>query len=196
MSQEPTTPDLALLVQRKVDAVNARDFDAAMSFYAPDAVYDSSPMGMGRFEGSAAIRRLFEEWWGAYEQSKFALEETRDLGEGHCVLHIRYAWPPPRCHWLGATPLRIRREVPRRSRGADHELHRHRPSPCCRRTPRRGPGVGDVGEPGPGRGEHVRLSATSSLYAAISRPSTRATSRQPSRFAIPASSTTPFSQGL
>jgi hypothetical protein len=51
MSQESTTPDLALLVQRRVDAVNARDIDAAMGFYAPDAVYDTSPMGLGRFEG-------------------------------------------------------------------------------------------------------------------------------------------------
>jgi hypothetical protein len=58
MAEESTTPDLALLVQRRVDAMNARDFDAAMTFYAPDAVYDSSAMGLGRFEGSAAIRRL------------------------------------------------------------------------------------------------------------------------------------------
>ena len=55
MAEHSATPDLAVLVQRRVDAVSARDIDAAMSFYAPDAVYDSSRVGIGRFEGRAAI---------------------------------------------------------------------------------------------------------------------------------------------
>ena len=95
MSQESTTPDLALLVQRRVNAVNARDIDAAMGFYAPDAVYDTSPMGLGRFEGRVAIRGFFEEWWGTYERSEYALEEIHDLGEGvaFCVLVMRGRLP-------------------------------------------------------------------------------------------------------
>jgi len=95
VSQESTTAELGVLVQRRVDAVNAKDFDAAMSFYSPSAVYDSSPMGLGRFQGHAAIRGLFEEWWGTYEQSEFALEEMRDLGEGvaFCTFVMRGRLP-------------------------------------------------------------------------------------------------------
>ena len=95
MSQESTTAELGVLVQRRVDAVNAKDFDAAMSFYSPSAVYDSSPMGLGRFQGHAAIRGLFEGWWGTYEQSEFALEEMRDLGEGvaFCTFVMRGRLP-------------------------------------------------------------------------------------------------------
>jgi hypothetical protein len=40
MSAESTTPDLVELVQRVVDAVHARDFDAEQSGYAPNAVLD------------------------------------------------------------------------------------------------------------------------------------------------------------
>jgi ketosteroid isomerase-like protein len=95
MSQECPTPDLALLVQRRVDAVSARDIDAAMGFYAPHAVYDTSPFGLGRFDGPVAIRGFFEEWWGTYEQSEVALEEIRDLGDGvaFCVLVVRGRLP-------------------------------------------------------------------------------------------------------
>ena len=42
MSEESTTPDLVELSQRLTDAINARDIDAAISFYAPDAVWDST----------------------------------------------------------------------------------------------------------------------------------------------------------
>jgi ketosteroid isomerase-like protein len=91
MPEESTTSDLAFLVQRAVDAVNERDFDAAMSFYGPGAVYDLSPVGMGIFEGHAAMRELLETWWATYEQSELELEEMRDLGEGvaFCVLVMR-----------------------------------------------------------------------------------------------------------
>jgi len=36
--EESTTPDLVELVRRLDEAANRLDFDAAMSFYAPDAV--------------------------------------------------------------------------------------------------------------------------------------------------------------
>ena len=34
------------------------------------------------FEGRAAIRSFIEDWFGAYEELKFGLEEVRDLGKG------------------------------------------------------------------------------------------------------------------
>ena len=81
-SEESTTPDLVELVRRSFEATDRRDSGALMSFYAPDAVWDSSPLGMEVYEGQAAIRRFFADWWGSYEQYEMALEEALDLGNG------------------------------------------------------------------------------------------------------------------
>jgi ketosteroid isomerase-like protein len=94
MSKESTTPDLAVL-QRIVDAANARDLDAAMSCYTPDGVYDMSPVGLGIRRGHVAIRDHFEEWWSGYEEYQHELEEIRDLGGSvaFCVLVQRGRLP-------------------------------------------------------------------------------------------------------
>ena len=50
MSEESTTPDLAELTRLAFEAVNQRDIDAVMSFFAPDAVLDGRAAG-GLYEG-------------------------------------------------------------------------------------------------------------------------------------------------
>jgi ketosteroid isomerase-like protein len=50
-SEESTTPDL---MRDAFEAVNRCDLDAMMSFYAPDALWESPPLGTS-FEGRAAI---------------------------------------------------------------------------------------------------------------------------------------------
>ena len=82
MSEESTTPDLPELVRRSVEVASERDLDAIMAFYTPDAVWDMSPMGMGTFEGQAAARGFFEDWFAAYEEYWFEAEEILDLGNG------------------------------------------------------------------------------------------------------------------
>ena len=82
MSQESTTSDSVELVRGAVAAANRRDFDAVLSFYAPDAVWDMSPMGMGTFEGRAAIRGFWEDMTVAYEEFEWRSEEILDLGNG------------------------------------------------------------------------------------------------------------------
>ena len=82
MSKESTTPDLVELMRRRVEAADSGDVEAMTGFFASDAVWDSSPMGMEVFEGQAAIRRFFEDWWGSYEASEAEAEEIRDLGSG------------------------------------------------------------------------------------------------------------------
>jgi len=82
MSEESTTPDLVELQNRLTEAANRRDLDALMAFYAPDGVYDMSPIGMGVFEGQAVARGFLEGWWGSYEEHEFEAEETLDLGNG------------------------------------------------------------------------------------------------------------------
>jgi ketosteroid isomerase-like protein len=80
MSAESTTPDLVELTRRSIEA--AEDIEAALSFYAPDAVWDASPWGMGVFEGQTAVRGFFEDWRSSYSDMEWKAEEIRDLGNG------------------------------------------------------------------------------------------------------------------
>jgi len=77
MCEESTTPDLVELARRSIEA---DDVEAALSFYAPDAVWDASPWGMGVFEGKAAVRGFFEDWRSSYSGIERTAEEIRDLG--------------------------------------------------------------------------------------------------------------------
>jgi ketosteroid isomerase-like protein len=82
MSEESTTPDLVELTRQQFDAVNSRDMDAVIRRCTPDAVYDTSPDGMGLYEGPAAIRDFARGWWDAFEELILEPEEVLDLGQG------------------------------------------------------------------------------------------------------------------
>ena len=49
---------------------------------------------MGTYEGPAAIRRLFEDWIGAYEEFEIELEEVLDLGSGIVLVVFRQSARP------------------------------------------------------------------------------------------------------
>jgi SnoaL-like protein len=53
-----------------------------VSFFAPDAVWDDSAIGLGTREGLAAIREHIEAWIGSYEEFEWVPEERLDLGNG------------------------------------------------------------------------------------------------------------------
>jgi len=82
MSEESTTPDLVELTRRSAEPANSGDFDALMHFWAPYGVWDVSPMGLGAYEGDAAIRTFFEDWIGAYDDFRIEMEEVQPLGNG------------------------------------------------------------------------------------------------------------------
>lgn len=82
MPEESTTPDLDEINRKTLDAVNRRDFDALQAYVAPDVVYDTSPSGLGVYQGEAAIRDFIEGYWNAFEDLRFELEEFVDLGNG------------------------------------------------------------------------------------------------------------------
>ncbi len=82
MSEESTTPDLAELVRRSIESANDHDFDSTPSFFAADAVWDMSPLGVGIYEGRDAIRGFLEDWFGAYDELESKPEEILDLGNG------------------------------------------------------------------------------------------------------------------
>ena len=82
MTEESTTPDLVELARHAFEAGNSGDLDLTLSFYSPDPVWDMSRLGMGTFEGPAAIRGFFQDWIGAYEEWEIEAEEILDLGNG------------------------------------------------------------------------------------------------------------------
>ena len=146
MSEESTTPDLVELVVAFFEAANRRDLEARMSFFAPEAVWDLSPMGIGTFEGRVAIRRFLEDWRSSYEELRYALDEVVDLGNGVVMAVTRQDALP--AGGTGGAPLQamwvyvfiwvdgmVARVIPYSDIAQ---------GPFCRRTARRGTGVGDV----------------------------------------------------
>ena len=88
MPEESPTLDLVELQKRLTEAANRRDLDAVMSFYAPDALWESPPLGTS-FAGVAAIRSFHEDWLRAYEEYEIQTEEILDLGNGVVLSVIR-----------------------------------------------------------------------------------------------------------
>ena len=82
MPEESTTSDLVERWRQGMEAFARRDLDAMMSFYAPDAVWDASFVGIGTFDDRAAIRRHFEDWIAPYEEYGIEWEECQGLGKG------------------------------------------------------------------------------------------------------------------
>jgi ketosteroid isomerase-like protein len=80
MSEESMTLDLVELVRKQLEALDRRDLDGVMSSVAEDTVLDGRAAGV--FEGRAAIRGLLEDWFRAWEELDFELEEVSDLGGG------------------------------------------------------------------------------------------------------------------
>ena len=81
MSKKSTTPDLVELGSRFLEAANRRDLDAMQRFFASDAVVEN--MGaLGTFEGAAAIRGFWQDWFASYEELRVEREEGLDLGNG------------------------------------------------------------------------------------------------------------------
>ena len=76
------TPNLVELARHAIDATDRGDLDAAMSYAAPDMVWDASRVTVGTFEGAATIRGFIEDWVGAYEELELVLEELVDVGNG------------------------------------------------------------------------------------------------------------------
>ena len=74
MPEESTTPDPVELTRLAFEAVNQRDIDAAMSFFAPDAVLDGRAAG-GFYEGRAAIRGFLDDWLGSFAELRYEVEE-------------------------------------------------------------------------------------------------------------------------
>jgi ketosteroid isomerase-like protein len=93
MSEDSATPDLVERVRIILEAADRADFDTILEFYAPDAVWDM-PDGMGTFEGYAAIRGFWEDWWSSYESLDLDVHEILDLGNGIVLAPFRFGGQP------------------------------------------------------------------------------------------------------
>jgi ketosteroid isomerase-like protein len=94
VSEESTTPDLEEISRKNFEALNRGDIDAATSVFRPDAVFDASALGLGTYEGLAAIRKRLEEWMGSFEDFEIVSEEFRDLGNGVTLsVHLQKGRP-------------------------------------------------------------------------------------------------------
>ena len=89
MSEESTTPDLVELTAQAFEAGSRHYLDTVMSFYAPDAVWDMSAVGLGTYEGAAAIREFVQSWWSTFEDHIIEQEETVNFGHGVLFSHVR-----------------------------------------------------------------------------------------------------------
>lgn len=89
MAEESTPPEAFKSMRRTMVAFSRGDFDAQMSVYAPDAVLDMSARGLGVFEGLAAIRRFWEDYYRSFEDLGFELDEVLDLGRGVIFAVVR-----------------------------------------------------------------------------------------------------------
>ena len=68
--------------------------DAEMAFYGRDPVYDLSPMGIGIYEGHAAIRAFLTGWRTSYEKYEEEMQEVADLGNGVAFATVRESAVP------------------------------------------------------------------------------------------------------
>ena len=91
--EEFTTTNLVERGHRFLEAANRRDFDAVISFFAPDAVWEGRASGM-TFEGRTAIRGFWEDMTVAYEEFEWRSEEILDLGSGVVFVVVRLTARP------------------------------------------------------------------------------------------------------
>ena len=81
MPEESTTPDLVERMRVLFEAADRADWDAVLTFVAPEAIWEAARLGTS-FDGVAAIRVFLDEWTGPYEDWGVEVEELVDLGDG------------------------------------------------------------------------------------------------------------------
>jgi ketosteroid isomerase-like protein len=87
MPEESTTPDLEETLRRGIEALNRRDFDAALAMYEPDVVWEFAPLGFGGLVGGPligheAMRKFWEDLTESFEDWEYESDDHHDLGGG------------------------------------------------------------------------------------------------------------------
>ena len=79
MPEESTTPGPVELTRLAFEAVNQRDIDAVIAFFAPNAVFDGR---VELSEGRASIRAVLDDWFGSFSELRMEVEELVVLDDG------------------------------------------------------------------------------------------------------------------
>jgi ketosteroid isomerase-like protein len=93
MSEESTTPDPVELTRLAFEAVNQRDIDAVVRFFAPDGVLDGRAAG-GLYEGRAAIRGFLDDWFDSFAELRMEVEELVVLDDGVLLAVVKQEGRP------------------------------------------------------------------------------------------------------
>jgi len=75
------------------NALNRRDLDAMMRLMTEDCLFENTypPPDGTRYEGQAAVRAFWEEFFRSSSKSRFEIEEIFGL-ENRCVMRWIYHW--------------------------------------------------------------------------------------------------------
>ena len=131
------------LVRKQLEALDRRDLDGVMNSVAEDTVLDGR---VEEVEGRAAIRRFLEDWFRAWEELDFELEEVSDLGGGVVFAVVIQDGRPvggdgrvrQREGWVyllvGGSIARLTTSEVDQARAAAERLAEQRGRPCRRRT--------------------------------------------------------------
>lgn len=88
MPEESTAPDLVELVRDFWSWAARSEWDRILAHFAPDAVWDMSHVGLGSYTGFEAMRRLWNDWVGSYNELEFEVN-AHDSGSGIVVAEAR-----------------------------------------------------------------------------------------------------------
>jgi ketosteroid isomerase-like protein len=89
----PRDLDAAAIVQRFNEAFNRHDVDAVMALMTEDCVFENTrPRPAGeRYEGQAAVRGFWEQFFARSPDARFDAEEIVATGD-RCVVRWVYHW--------------------------------------------------------------------------------------------------------
>lgn len=110
---DPTADATLAAVERFNAAFNRHDVDAVMAAMTDDCVFENTlpPPDGRRFQGQAAVRAVWEEFFRTSPDAVFETEEMFAAGD-RCVVRWRYRWAPDRPglpgHVRGVDLFRVR----------------------------------------------------------------------------------------
>src|SRR5690349_597422 len=93
MAEESATRDPVELTRLAFEAVNRRDIDAVMNFFAPDGVLDGRAAG-GLYVGRAAIRGFLDDWFSSFAELRMEVEELEVVDDGVLLAVVKQEGRP------------------------------------------------------------------------------------------------------
>ena len=94
MSQKSESPDLVALTRQSMEATNRGEFDARVTRFATDAVFDVSSVGLGCFKGSHAVLGYLSDWVSAYDVQEMREWRGEHLGDGVVFVEVLFESRP------------------------------------------------------------------------------------------------------